>query len=239
VIGNWITANCAVTDAWQGFSGGEDAWANKRQWRSLEHNVDAYVLFQNLYALTQDTAWDAAASKAKTLVMACRLPAGYYVTGTGNDQTLNSGVVPLDAQSWTALAGINPGGNAQSLQYILDNLSTATNGFAGLKFALAGSGVQNEATAGAAMALYLQDGTFRDKAAVYYDSLEKQQKSAPNTDGLGVVATPGQEADTGQGLGWKYFNWLHAASTAWTGLAFLARQQNPYANPFRTVVRKK
>ncbi len=234
LIGNWITANCAVTDAWQGFSGGEDAWQNKRLWRSVEHNVDAYALFLNLYTLTQDTTWQDAANKAKALVMACRLPAGYYVTGTGNDQTLNAGVVPTDTQSWTALAGINPDGNAQSLQYMLDNLSTTTADYAGFKFALAGSGVQNEVTAGAAMALYLQGGTFRDQAAVYYDSLEKQQKSAANTDGLGLVATPGQEADTGQGLGWKYFNWLHVASTAWTGLAFLVRS-DPYANPYQTV----
>src|SRR5271165_4592887 len=145
-------------------------------------------------------------TRPKTLVRACRLPAGCYVTGTGNDQTLNSGVVPIDAQSWTALADLNPDGNAQSLQYMLANFNTTTNGYAGFKFALAGSGVQNEVTAGAAMALYLQGRTFRDKATAYYDSLEKQQKSATNTDGLGLVATPGQEADTGQGLGWKYFN---------------------------------
>ena len=30
VIGNWIRANCAVDDAWQGFSGGEEAWGAKR-----------------------------------------------------------------------------------------------------------------------------------------------------------------------------------------------------------------
>jgi hypothetical protein len=234
LIGNWITANCAVADTWQGFSGGEEFWGSKRLWRSVEHNIDVYALFLNLYALTRDAAWQDAANKAKTLVMASRLPAGYYVTGTGNDQTLNDGVVPTDTQSWSALAGINPDGNAQSLQYMLDNFATTTNGYRGFKFALAGSGVQNEVTAGAAMALHLQGGAFRERAAVYYDSLERQQKSATNTDGLGLVATPGPEADTGQGLGWKYFNWLHVASTAWTGLAFLARD-NAYANPYQTV----
>ena len=234
LIGSWVTTNCAVADDWQGFSGGEDAWQTKRLWRSVEHNVDAHAFFRNLYALTRDTAWQDAANRAKTLVVACRLPAGHYVTGTGNDKTLNSGVVPADAQSWTALSGLNPNGNAASLQYMLDHFHTVTKDYAGFKFALAGSGVQNEVTAGAAMALHLQGGAFPAKAAAYYDSLEKQQKSASNSDGLGLVATPGQAADTGQGLGWKYFNWLHVASTAWAGLAFLARD-NPYANPFMAV----
>jgi hypothetical protein len=49
-----------------------------------------------------------------------------------------------------------------------------------------------------------------------------------------LVATPVPEADTGPGLGWKYFNWLHVASTAWASLAFLARE-NAYANPYATV----
>ncbi len=234
VIGSWIRTNCTVSDAWRGFSGGEDAWGGRRLWRSVEHNVDAYAFFQNLHTLSQDAAWLDAASRARTLVMACRHAAGYYVTGTGNDQTLNASVVPTDTQSWTALANVNPDGNAASLQYMLDNCTTTTGQFAGFKFAVAGTGVQNEVTAGAAMALHLQGGTFRDRAATYFESLTNQQKSASNTDGLGLVATPAPEADTGPGLGWKYFNWLHVASTAWTGLALLARD-NTYANPYATV----
>jgi hypothetical protein len=192
--------------------------------------VDAYAFFSNLHALTRAATWLDAASQAQTLVQACWLPSGYYVTGTGDDQTLNDGVVPTDTQSWTALSGLKPDGNAASLQYMLDNCSTTSNEYVGLKFAVAGSEVQNEVTAGAAMALYLQGGAFRDQAAAYFDSLTNQQK----TDGLGLVATPAAEADTGQGLGWKYFNWPHVASTAWMGLAILARD-DAYANPYATV----
>ena len=36
---------------------------------------------------------------------------------------------------------------------------------------------------------------------------------------------------TGPGLGWSYFDFLHVASSAWTGLALLARE-NPGANPY-------
>lgn len=234
IIGRWITEQCPVADDWQGFSGGEDAWANKRPWRSVEHNVDAFALFTNLFALTGDAAWQTAAQRARTLVQACRTAAGFYVTGTGETQVLNTGVVPTDVQTWTALAGVDPDAATTSLQYILDNLVTTTADFTGFKFALAGSGVQNEVTAGAAMALHLQGGALRDAAAAFYTSLEQQQRSAPGGDGLGLVATPGDAADTGPGLGWKYFNWPHAASTAWTGLAFLARD-DASANPYATV----
>lgn len=232
VVGRWVVGQCTVDDAWQGFSGGEDAWANKRLWRSVEHNVDAFALFNNLFALTGDVAWQAAAQRARTLVQACRTQAGFYVTGTGETQVLNDGVIPTDVQTWTALAGVDPDAAPVSLQYILDQLVTSSAGFTGFKFALAGSGVQNEVTAGAAMALQLQGGALRDAAAAFYASLEQQQQGAPGGDGLGLVATPDSAADTGPGLGWKYFNWPHAASSAWTGLAFLAREDasaNPYA----------
>ncbi len=71
--------------------------------------------------------------------------------------------------------------------------------------------------------------------------------SATNADRHGIVATPDKEADTGipilvlcftfycltisQGLGWNFNNWLHCASTAWVGLAFLSKTK-PSANPY-------
>ncbi|MEJ2322142.1 MAG: hypothetical protein P8Z31_07335, partial [Gammaproteobacteria bacterium] len=204
LIGQWIIDNCSVDDGWQGFSGGEDSWGNKRLWRSVEHNVDAYALFLNLHALTQDAGWLDAAHRAKNLVIACRLPDGYYVTGTGEDQSLNAGVVPTDTQSWTALAGIDPEANERSLRYMTRACGTKTGDYPGFRFALGGREIQNEVTAGAAMALHLHGGALAAEASAYYDSLARQQNNAPNTDGLGLVATPGREADTGQGLGWKY-----------------------------------
>lgn len=234
LIGDWLMANCYVMDDWFGFSGGEDQWGTKRPWRSVEHNVDAYAFFNNLHILTKDARWSEAAEHARKLVRACLTRDGYYVTGTGVGMTLNSAVVPTDAQSWTALANLNPEANARSLQFMLDRLSTQTVGYSGFKFARDGSGVQYEATAGAVMALFLQDGQLRDKSKSFYQGMEAAIKRAPNGDGLGVVATPGTEADTGPGLGWKYYNWLHVASSAWTGLAFLARE-DPYANPYAPV----
>jgi len=236
-IGGWILKNCAVADDWGGFSGGEDQWGNKYLWRSVEHNVDAFSLFQNLHFLTKQQRWADAQASARRLVLACRVQKApsvmYYVTGTGTTKVLNAGVIPTDTQSWTSLAGIDPGpAEGYSLIYMMQSMHTTSAGFEGTKFAQAGSEIQNEATAGAAMALWLRrDDAFRGPAQRWLDSLVKQMTDAKNADGYGVVATPAAEAKTGEGLGWSYFNFLHVASSAWTGLALLAKE-NPGANPY-------
>jgi hypothetical protein len=241
-IGRWITQNCTVADDWRGFSGGEDQWGGKYPWRSVEHNVDAFSFFANLHHLTGTQAWADASASARQLVLACRVKKSenvmYYVTGTGATQVLNAGVIPTDTQSWTSLAGIDPGpAEGYSLIYMMHHMDATSAGFAGTKFAEHGEEVQNEATAGAAMALWLRgEDAFRNAATRYYDSLLKQIGSARNGDGYGVVATPAAEAKTGPGLGWSYFNFLHVASSAWTGLALLARE-NPGANPYAPLSR--
>ncbi|HEV7590013.1 MAG TPA: hypothetical protein VGO40_17990 [Longimicrobium sp.] len=236
-IGRWILSNCAVGDDWGGFSGGEDQWGGKYPWRSVEHNVDAFSLFANLHHLTGEAPWADASASARKLVLACRVQRNaiemYYVTGTKETKALNDGVIPTDTQSWTALAGIDPGpAEGFSLAYMLHKMDATSAGFPGTKFAEHGAEVQNEATAGAAMALWLCGGdAMRPAAQRYIDSLVRQIGSAKNGDGYGVVATPAPEAKTGPGLGWSYFNFLHVASSAWTGLALLARE-NPGANPY-------
>ena len=243
-IGRCIIDNCTVKDEWGGFSGGQDHWGTKYQWRSVEHNVDAFSFFANLHHLTGEQAWADASASARTLVLACRITERrdvvYYCTGTGTTKELNRGVVPTDTQSWTALAGIDPGANeGYSLLYMLHNMRTTSGGFVGFRFARDGKEVQNEATAGAVMALQLSKSGLQHAAGEFYDSLVRQIEQAPNTDGYGVVATPVVEATTGPGLGWSYFNFLHVASSAWTGLALLARE-NPGANPYASlsIVRK-
>jgi hypothetical protein len=243
-IGRWIMQNCAVGDDWGGFSGGEDPWGKKYLWRSVEHNVDAFSLFGNLHHLTGQQAWADARASARRLVLACRVKQRenvlYYVTGTGTTRELNAGVIPTDTQSWTSLAGIDPGAaEGYSLLYMLHHMDATSAGFAGTKFAQHGSEIQNEATAGAAMALWLRgDEAFRTAADRYFDSLTRQITAAPNGDGYGVVATPVPEAKTGEGLGWSYFNFLHVASSAWTGLALLAKD-DPGANPYAPLPKVK
>lgn len=236
VIGQWILDECTVEDSWGGFSGGEDHWGKKEGWRAVEHNVDCVSFFDNLFTLTGREAWSEARESARTLVKACRVEGGYYLTGTGLTQELNTGVVPTDTQSWTTLARVAPDDVPPSLHYMIDTMETESAGFVGTKFARDGREVQNEATAGAAMALWMareQDPRFQESAERYLASLSRQIREANHATGYGVVATPAEEADTGPGLGWKYFNYQHVASTAWTGMALLFKERvsaNPYAS---------
>lgn len=234
IIGQWILTNCSKNDDWKGFTGGEDHWQNKQEWRSVEHNTDCVSFFDNLFQITGKEIWKTARESARTLVKACLINNNYYVTGTGTGQDLNKTVVPTDCQSWVSLARVNPETDLNSLMYMYSMMETKSKGFVGTKFALAGSEIQNEATAGAAMALWFarqKSDEFEKKAVEYIDSLTKQITEAPNSIGYGVVATPAEFADTGEGLGWKYFNYLHVASTAWTGLAILGKE-NEAANPY-------
>lgn len=234
-IGQWILSNCAVGDDWKGFSGGETHWNIKEKWRSVEHNVDCVAFFDNLFQLTGKKEWETARENARTLVKACFFNNQYYITGTGLSMDHNKEVVPTDTQSWTSLAKIDPSTEERSLQYMIDAMGAQSAGFEGTKFARNGREIQNEATAGAAMALWLardKNPKFETTALKYLQSLENQLTKATNSIGYGIVATPASEADTGPGLGWKYFNLLHVASTAWTGLALLAKDKtsaNPYA----------
>jgi len=234
-IGNWIITNCTVEDSWKGFSGGESHWSEKQNWRSVEHNVDCVSFFDNLFVLTNNIVWKTARESARSLVNACFYQDNYYITGTGNEQNLNTSVVPTDTQSWTSLARVNPETDERSLMY-MQLMETSSNGFKGTKFALGGSEIQNEATAGAAMALWFardQSPSFEKRALEYTQSLTKQITDASNAIGLGIVATPAKEASTGEGLGWSYFNYPHVASSAWTGLALLGIEDeaaNPYAS---------
>lgn len=235
-IGQWILSNCSINDNWKGFSGGEDHWRQKQLWRSVEHNVDCVAFFDNLFKLTRNEAWKNARESARTLVEACFYNDQYYITGTGLGMDLNKNVVPTDTQSWTSLVKVNPDTDLRSLRFMITTMETQSAGFDGTKFAKHGKEIQNEATAGAAMALWLardQHALFEPTALKYLKSLENQLTQASNSIGYGIVATPAKEADTGEGLGWKYFNLLHVASTAWTGLAFLAKEKvsaNPYAS---------
>lgn len=237
VIGQWILTNCSKDDALMGFTGGEDHWGNKYEWRSVEHNVDCVSFFDNLFVLTKNPVWEAARESARTLVKACLINNMFYCTGTGTGKELNKTVVPTDCQSWVSLARVNPDTDKTSLMFMKDVMGTTSKGFTGTKFAQAGSEVQNEATAGAAMSLWFArhaSSSFEKKALEWIDSLGKQITEASNSIGYGVVATPAEVADTGPGLGWKYFNYLHVASTAWTGLAMLSKETEE-ANPYMSL----
>ncbi len=108
---DWVIDNC--TDKTDGFTGGFDGWAEGKKpvvyaftYKSIEHNIDAYAAFTELFQLTGEARYQAAAQSALLLIQAMYDPsAGVFYTGTTDDGvTQNRSNIVLDAQVWAALA---------------------------------------------------------------------------------------------------------------------------------------
>jgi hypothetical protein len=250
---NWILTNCKDSNSPFGFRGGYGDWNQiPFTWKSTEQNIDVYVFAKNLYRLDNDSKWAEMSLHAQMFVKAMfDTEKGYYYTGTLDDGiTPNPSPVPADAQSWSALAMIDePNRRVRALEFtarpgmslddtndllILESCDDCCD-ILGIKFSDKGTNIQCEATAGAAMAFFLenrqQDGQellenldlIRLCAAPYYDGI---------ADGNGIVATPCLEgAWTGYGPYAWYYKLLHTASSSWTGLAIMVYEGNEMANP--------
>lgn len=108
---DWVIENCS--DGTDGFTAGFDGWAEGDPpltypftYKSIEHNIDAYAAFGELYRLTGEAKYETAAESALAFVKAMYDEnEGVFYTGTMDD-----GVTPsrenivLDAQVWAALA---------------------------------------------------------------------------------------------------------------------------------------
>lgn len=77
----------------------------------------------------------------------------HFCTGTGVGPVLNADVIPTDCQTWTALSGIAPDVRDACFSYLVTNHQTTSGDFLGMRFSSTGREVQNENTAGAALAL--------------------------------------------------------------------------------------
>lgn len=118
-------------DPFGGFSLGEDADGNPlagtTKGRSIEHNVDVYVLATNLYNLEHHPKWLAKALHAQAFVEQMFDDAGgKYWLGTKEDAGTGEIVInywpqSTDGQAWTALAGIDTDERAtRALQWLVD-----------------------------------------------------------------------------------------------------------------------
>jgi hypothetical protein len=175
-IASWIIVHTQQDDAFGGFSLGEDASGNPLfgtiHARSTEHNLDVFVLAQNLAFLDPaDSQWPATADHAGAFVQLMFEPStGRYRTGTRDNGSggieINPTPIPADAQTWTALSGVDTTlRRAAALRFIAD--TPLGDPFAllveddigdgrvywGLRFSTGGDHIQVEETGGYAMAL--------------------------------------------------------------------------------------
>ena len=95
-LGEWIYEHTHDGRLYGGYTGGHDGWGadqTRNDWKSTEHNIDAYVAFAALYDITDDARWWEWALHAKDFVRAMwhdgalddGTPVGWFWTGTKGD----------------------------------------------------------------------------------------------------------------------------------------------------------
>ncbi|MBI5536571.1 MAG: hypothetical protein HY898_27875 [Deltaproteobacteria bacterium] len=121
-LATFVESNCRVDDALGGYSAGYEGEERdstgapkpqtKLERRSIEHNMDLYVVFKRLAALTGNNDWNQSAAHARAFVEAPELWSasdGHFWAGTATlagdaGPSIEKSVVPLDAQSWAFLS---------------------------------------------------------------------------------------------------------------------------------------
>ena len=99
------------TDEGDGFTGGYDGWPETEMvyphtYKSIEHNIDAYAAFRELYARTGEEKYAEAAGSALRFIRSMYDPEErYFYTGTLDDGiTPNKGIIVLDGIVWNRMA---------------------------------------------------------------------------------------------------------------------------------------
>lgn len=229
-IAGWIQTNTAdMVRAPYGYTGGQLEDGTSLVWKSTEHNSDIAGFFTQLAQLTGDQVWADRAAVATAFVAAMQSTDGHVDTGTLLDgSTVNTRPVPLDAQTWTALATGDPR-YAAATDWTLTHLMATDGPYQGPSISdVDVSKVWFEGSGHLALALQLRDGAGdADRAEALLDSIRLAQRDAPNGDGKGIVATSTDGLDSG--FGDLYYASLHSGTTAWYLLA--AAGDNPFRLP--------
>ena len=227
---DWVIGNCS--DGTPGFTGGYDGWPEGGEdttyvftYKSIEHNIDAYAAFKQLYARTGEKRFADAADSALTFIKSM-YDADKRVFYTG---TLDDGVTPsadnlvLDAQVWACMA---LGEAFEPYEASLQTVAAMRTPEGGYPFcaANANGGWWAEGTAYTALMYRLRG---EDEAAA--DALAAL-KGIQLESGLFPAATV-DNLSTGFGLfdgsPWEYGTAPHIAPTAWFVMA--VNGFNPYA----------
>lgn len=229
-IGEWVQANTAdMVRAPFGYTGGQTDDGTSLVWKSTEHNSDLAGFFTQLAELTGDPVWAERASVAAGFVAAMQSADGHVDTGTLLDgSTVNTHPIPLDAQTWSALAT----GDARygaALDWTLAHLIATDGPYTGPSISdVDVSKAWFEGGGHLALALELRDAPGdAEHAEELLSSIRQAQLDAPNGDGKGIVATSNDGLDSG--FGDLYYASLHSGTTAWYLLA--AAGDNPFRLP--------
>ncbi len=223
---DWVLTR---TDNTPGFTGGYDGWPEAGEvteytYKSIEHNIDAYAAFRQLYAITGEEKYKAAADNAFQFIKSMYDPKErVFYTGTQPDGvTPNKENIVLDAQVWCALAlgeGFTP--------YLpaLERVVAMQTEEGGLPFheANTNGGYWPEGTAFTALC-FNQFG-YDKPAGKAFEALVAIQLETG-----GFPASTVKELTTGftlfTGEPWVYPDSPHIAPTAWFVMA--VRDFNPY-----------
>lgn len=229
-IGEWVQTNTAdMVRAPFGYTGGQTDDGTSLVWKSTEHNSDLAGFFTQLAELTGDPVWAERASVAAGFVAAMQSADGHVDTGTLLDgSTVNTHPIPLDAQTWSALAT----GDARygaALDWTLAHLIATDGPYTGPSISdVDVSKAWFEGGGHLALALELRDAPGdAEHAEELLSSIRQAQLDAPNGDGKGIVATSNDGLDSG--FGDLYYASLHSGTTAWYLLA--AAGDNPFRLP--------
>lgn len=227
---DWVIDNCS--DGNPGFTAGFDGWTEGDPpvvypftYKSIEHNIDAYAAFKQLYARTGDTKYKTAADSALVLIKNMYDEAeGVFHTGTTEDGvTHNADNIVLDAQVWAALALGEDFAPYESSLECVAAMKTAEGGYPFCE-SNAGGGWWAEGTAYTAL-MYRLRGDDAAAASAMNALCEIQLES-----GLFPAATV-EALSTGfalfDGSPWTYSDEPHIAPAAWFIMA--ANGFNPYA----------
>jgi hypothetical protein len=222
-MGEWIESNCYDPTGIAGYSGGYDGWEGNLTplaYKSTEHNIDLVVAFQKLYAVTGNETWRIRAENASGFVEAMwDTDEGKFWIGTLPDgRTVNTDVVPLDAQAWSVLAFREKSdAYLPALTYSEQNLSVD----GGFDFNRDRDGVWYEGTAQMAAAYRSVDDMENWQNAL--DAIRSAQDTATGgvpaasrdglTTGLNITMENGEE------IPWVYYDRLHTGATGWLVLA--------------------
>jgi hypothetical protein len=224
-IGNWIHDTSDDTRGAGGYTGGYQNWTpEKIQWKSTEHNIDAYVAFSTLYDITGNRTWEERALHAKRFVEAMwNETDGHFWAGTLEDGvTINKQTVPIDVNTWGLMA-LGKQYN-RGISWAESHSYKEADGFKGFDFNDDRDGIWFEGTGHMVIAYQiLGDDT---KSGLYLDELKKAQKDATNANGKGIVAASHDGVSTG--FNWSYDAQLHIGATAW--FIFAEDKYNPFLN---------